>query len=349
MNDVRQTEKQSRPDATVGPVVPASRLGRREFFVLGTGAFVLLSLPRAIRGRSRQLVRRVTPMMGSFLEIAIPADDRRFAHAAIDAAVEEVRRLEALLTRFRSDSDVGRANRAAPGTAVAVSSETAGLLEEALHWAEASGGAFDPCLERMIRLWDVGYRRAPPSAETSRRFAGRAMYRQLEIDRGTAGAGAAVRLHHPDAGIDLGGIGKGFGVDRAVEILRRHGVRDALVNLGGDLYALGRSDDGDRWAIGVRGIADPSRPVATFEISDRAVATSGDYVQYFEHGGRRYHHLLDPVTGAPRRSTRRSVTVAATSCTAADAAATALYGRDPADARRRLESWDPRASLLHVI
>src|SRR5690606_13732097 len=126
-----------------------------------------------------------------------------------------------------------------------------------------------------------------------------------------------------DLALDLGGIAKGYSVDRAVDALRRHGIEHALVNVGGDLYALGRSPDGDPWQIGVRAAAAPQQLAGTIALTDAAVATSGDYEQFFTHGGRVYHHLLDPATAAPRASSLHSVTVQAASCMSADAAATA--------------------------
>ncbi len=310
---------------------------------------MLLTVPGAMRGRRDGLVRRTVPLMGTIAELAVRSRDSRFAHSAIDAAVSELRAVEDRLTRFKQDSDVGRANLAPPGTGVRVAAETADALGEAIRWANLTGGRFDPCLARAILLWDVGSRQDPPPTSAVRRFAGRGLYRHLELDGdGESGVAASVRIHDPDAGIDLGGIGKGIGVDRAVDALRRQGVTDALVNVGGDLYALGRSKDDESWRIGVRSPTDPTRLATTLEISDRAVATSGDYVQYFEHDGHRYHHLLDPETGAPRRSEWRSVTVAASTCTAADAAATAVFGVGAGRAQELLAGWEPGARVAHA-
>ncbi len=346
MSNTIPRSRPDRPDAEVEQDSPPSALSRRDFVALGTGALLLFSLPRAIGGRRHGLVRRTVPAMGTFAEIVVSADDRRFAHAAVDTAIQELRRVEGQLTRFRPDSDVGRANRAPAGVAVPVSSTTADALEAARRWAESSGGRFDPCLQRAMLLWDVGSRQTPPALGAARRFAQRELYRYLEVER--SGDSHALRLHHPAAGIDLGGIGKGFGVDRAVQALRQHGVRDALVNLGGDLYAMGRSEDGDPWTIGVRSPDEPARLATMLRVTDQAVATSGDYIQYFEHEGRRYHHLLDPRTGEPRCSAWRSVTVVAPDCTTADAAATALFGTEPKTASRRLKAWAPDARVQHV-
>jgi len=136
---------------------------------------------------------------------------------------------------------------------------------------------------------------------------------------------------HAGLQADLGGIAKGYGVDRAVGALRDKRIENGLVNVGGDLYALGVSEDGDPWRVGVRSAQDPTRLATTLTLSDRAVATSGDYEQFFRHRGEHYHHLLDPATGAPRKTRAHSLTVTAATCMTADAAATARFGSVPGD------------------
>ena len=321
-------------------------LSRRDFVAAGLGAFAVAALaPTALGGRRRRLVRRSIPVMGTVAEIAVVTDgDRAGAQAAIDAAFDELRRVDRTMTRYSDRSDVGRANLHAARRPVGVEPSTAHVIERALNWAEASGGVFDPCLAGAVALWDVKHRSEPPPRHMVRQWADRGLHRDLELDR--TGDRPRVRYTDPDVGLDLGGIAKGYGVDRAAGALRDHGVRDALVNAGGDLYALGRSPDGDAWKVGVRSPADPTRIVSTVRLEDRGVATSGDYEQYFAHDGRRYHHLLDPRTGTPRRTRIHSTTVSAESCLDADAAATAAFGADPADARRLLATVDPGADLI---
>jgi thiamine biosynthesis lipoprotein len=229
---------------------------------------------------------------------------------------------------------------------VTIGESTAHVVGEALSWAEASGGSFDPALAGAIVLWDVGQRLSPPPAADLRPFSGGGLYRKIEL--GTWRGASIVRFHSPEVGIDLGGIAKGYGVDRAVEALRGWGIGSALVNLGGDLYALGPSEDGDPWKIGIRSSRDPDRIEGTIAVTDRAVATSGDYAQYFDHRGRRYHHLLDPRTAEPREVDTHSVTVTATNCMAADAAATAIFGCDPRVARRTLRTMVPDGEVIHL-
>ncbi len=318
---------------------------RREFVALGIGAFVLASMPRALRRAAT--VRRTIPIMGTIAEFAVVHDDRREAQAAIDAALDEIRLVDRTMSRFRADSDVGRLNRAAAGAPVGVGESTAFVVREALRWASASDGLFDPCLGRAVELWDVNHRHAPPPAARFERFAGRSLYRRVGLDR-FRGADVLV-FEDPLVGLDLGGIAKGYAVDRAVHALRERGISDAVVDLGGDLYALGRAADGGPWRIGVQSPFQPGAIVAELRVADAAVATSGDYVQYFDYHGRRFHHLLDPRTGEPRRSAMHSVTIQAGSCMAADAAASAAFGSTPAAIRELLARADAAARLVHLV
>lgn len=296
---------------------------RREVLGLGVGAFVVASVPLLGR-RAPRLVRRSAPVMGTVADLAVVHRDEHYAHGAIEAALAELRAVEWAMTRFRSDSEVGRVNGAAGREGVAVSAGTARVVTTALAWAEASGGVFDPSMGRAVALWDVGRRTEPPPAGEVRALAGRGFFRKVDVDRWRGEA--VIRLEDPDAALDLGGIAKGFGVDRAVAVLRDWGVAHALVNVGGDLYALGASPGGGPWRVGVRDPGSPRAIKEILEVEDAAVATSGDYEEFFEHEGARYHHLVDPVTAAPVRSEVRSVTVVAADCMTADAAATAVFG-----------------------
>lgn len=306
------------------------RLTRRELITVSMGAFVVASLPLA--ARRRRVYRRAVPLMGTMADVAVAHRSAAEAATAIDAALSELRRIERLMTRFDRSSDVGRLNAAPAGRPVAISPDTAAVLAAALGWAARSGGRFDPCIGRLTELWDVGNRRTPPAEADVRALAGRRLYRVLELDAraGVASLGAA------EAAVDLGGIAVGYAVDRAVLALRERGIRDGLINVGGDIYALGEAPGGGPWRVGVRAPGDLAHLATAVELSDEAITTSGDYMQYFTYRGRRYHHLLDPDTGEPVRGPYHSLTVAAPSCLVADAGATAAFGLPRAEAERLL-------------
>ena len=305
---------------------------RREFLTIGSGMFLALSMPLALR-RRMALVRRSFPLMGTIAEVQVAHRDERFAEAAIDAALAELQRVERMMTRFRPDSDIGRANLGAGREGIAVSAETALVIETALHWSSVSDGRFDPAIGAASELWDVLHRHEPPPEERVDRLASRGFWRKVDIAQ--HGGAPAVRYEDRDLHLDLGAIAKGYGVDRAVAVLRARGVRHAIVTVGGDLYTVGESPEGGPWRVGIRSPHDHNALAATLEVADRAVATSGDYERFFRWHGQVYHHLIDPATGAPRRTPMHSATVLGADCMNADAAATAVFGL-PHDAALRV-------------
>lgn len=319
---------------------------RREFVAFGLGAFAVAALPIIDRRRGR-VVRRTMPVMGTIAEFAVVHRDERAAHAAIDAAMSELLRVERTMTRFTTTSDIGLANvRAAVGP-VTVGAETALVVAEALRWADATDGAYDPAIGGAIALWDVTHRHEPPPTDRVRHLAGRGLHRAIEVD--THRGAPILRYHVEDARLDLGSIAKGYGVDRAIDALRDRGITSALVDVGGDLYALGHSPDGGSWRVGIQDPNDDRALIGTVDVADAAVATSGTYRQYFRYRGRRYHHLLDPVTAAPRATPVESLTIQADRCMHADVAATALYGMDVERATRVLARCAPGGSIVRSV
>jgi FAD:protein FMN transferase len=285
--------------------------------------------------------------MGTTGEIVVSHRNRRYAQSAIDAALKELTWVEATMSRFREDSDVGRANRFAAIRDVTVTPATATVIAEACRWAEHTSGRFDPCLGRVSEIWSVNERTTPAPEVAYRRFRGAHLHRAMRLFR--TDDGGTVSFESNDVGLDLGGIAKGYGVDRAVNVLRSWGIDNALVSVGGDLYAMGHRPGGDPWRVGVRSPDDPDVVAVTIEASDQAIATSGDYERFFVHDGRRYHHILDPGTAEPVVGVRRSLTIGAASCMSADAAATALFGMPDSGARKLLPSTGSGAEILHSI
>jgi len=261
--------------------------------------------------------------MGTTFEIQVVTTDPRAGAAAIEAALDEVARVEELLSEWKSTSQISAVNRAAGETAgVAVGAELYEVVERALEVSEMTAGAFDITYAACGHLWSFRDSRIPTDAELQACLPS-VDYRRVELIVAEHG----IRL--PDAAMKIGisGIGKGFGVDRAAELLESRGIKDYTVDGGGDLRIRGRNEAGP-WRIGV---ADPRRPgtlARTLELDAGAVVTSGDYVLFFDQDGRRYHHILDPRTGRPAESSI-AVTVIAASATDADALATGLFVLGP--------------------
>ena len=245
------------------------------------------------------------------------------ARRAMADALAEMRRLEATLSEWRDDSEVGRINSHA-GEWVPVGPETFTVIARALAEGKVSDGAFDITFQAMHDVWKFGTAAdavptLPSKSEILRR---RKLvdYRTVELDE-TARAVRIAKEHL----IGLGGIAKGYIVDRAADVLKRAGLESFLVQAGGDLYGCGRKPDGSPW---VSGIQDPRAPqgvfFATIELTDHAFSTAGDYARSYVIGTRRYHHIIDPRTGYPATESR-SVTVWADDATTADAVDDAVF------------------------
>ena len=280
------------------------------------------------------LIQRERLSMGSELRLEAWTADEPAALSAFEEVFEAFTRLDALMSVWHSDSDISRLNAAAGDHAIPVSKDVLDVLRTAHQVSEWTGGKFDVTFAALSDLWkfDQDQDNRIPDPEEVRRRLPLIDYRALELDER---AGTAF-LTRTGMRVNLGGIGKGYAVDRAVEILRRRGFRDFLVQSGGDMYVAGTR--GDRpWRLGIqdpRGPADTS--FATIDLSDSTFSTSGDYERAFVKDGRRYHHILDPTTGEPSRGCR-SVTIMADSAVLADGLDTGVFVMGPAAGMALLE------------
>jgi len=280
-----------------------------------------------------------------FIAYTNPRVDSVQVREAMTRALSEMKRLEAMLSEWRDDSEVGKINLN-PEQWVPVGPETFSVISRALAEGKASGGAFDITFQAMSDVWKFGSAadstpKVPSKAEVERR---RALvdYRKVELDP----AAQAVRLPRNHK-IGLGGIAKGYIVDRAVDVLKQAGVQAFLVQAGGDLYGAGRKPDGSPW---ISGIQDPRAPegtsFATIELTDHAFSTAGDYARSYVVGKRRYHHIIDPRTGYPATASR-SVTVWAEDATTADAIDDAVFILGP-EAGLKLAEATPGVGVVIV-
>jgi thiamine biosynthesis lipoprotein len=249
-------------------------------------------------------------------ELQLAAPDEKVARDAADRAIADVQRIESKYSRYRDDSVTTAINRAAGGTAVAVDAETAALLQYADRCHSLSGGLFDITSGVLRRVWD--FKRQPPQipdVDVLARARALISWRSVEWDA------QAVRLPRAGMEIDFGGIGKEYAADRAASICAEAGIRHALADLAGDVRVLGGQEDGSPWRVGIRHPRQPGKVLAYVELTEGALATSGDYERFFELDGRRYCHILDPRSGMPVTAWQ-SVSVVAPLCVVAGSCST---------------------------
>jgi len=279
--------------------------------------------------------------MSTAIAVTLPAGDD--ARAAAGAVIGLFQRLEDDLNEWREGSPLAEVNRLAGGGPVEVPPDLLALVERSLEIAERTGGAFDPTWAALWGVWDFQAEEPEvPDPEVIAEAAARVDWRKVELipEAGT------IRLPEPGMKIGLGGIAKGYALDRAAELLRTRGHRDFLIVAGGQVYAAGRR--GERpWRIGIRDPrGDATDAFALIDLADGlSSSTSGDYESYFELGGVRYHHILDPRTGCPTRGLT-SASVIAPDATLADALSTALMVLGPDRGLTLAEEWPEVEAVL---
>ena len=298
---------------------------------------VATSILAGCGGRSRpapHLVERARPAMGSELRLTAWTADEAAALAAFDAVFAEFERLDALMSVWRPGSDVLRLNAAAGDRPVALQPDVIDVLTTARQVSEWTDGTFAVTFGALSDLWrfDHDQDNTIPDPAIVRQRLPLADYRGLEID---ARAGTAF-LRRKGMRVHLGGIGKGYAVDRAVALFRSRGLKDFMIQAGGDLYVAGVKD-GRPWRLGIRDPRGPAdRSFAQLDLSDGTFSTSGDYERFFMKDGRRYHHILDLRVGEPARLCR-SVTLVTDRAVLADALAKGVFILGPEEGMALIE------------
>jgi len=306
--------------------------GRRRFRALFPSLCVLLPL---LLGCTPDAENRVVVLqgatMGTLYKIQVVEPPPAIEPAALRDGIEtELDWIEDRMSTYRDNSELSGFNRSRTTDWFAVSPELAGLVWEAVRISEASDGAFDPTVGPLVNLWGFGPggdgTDTPLTEAELAQAKARVGYRKLSVRL----APPALRKSEPALYLDLSAIAKGYGVDRLAALLDAMGIADYLIELGGELKGRGRNGQGQPWRIAVER-PDPDRRVVhrILALRDGAMATSGDYRNFFEHGDTRYSHTIDPATGRPVTHRLASVTVLALRAARADALATAFLVLGP--------------------
>jgi thiamine biosynthesis lipoprotein len=281
----------------------------------------------------------------AFAAFTTPRVDAARVRVLFADASQEIVRLERLMTTWDPGSEVSRINAAAGSSnPIAVGPETFEVIRESLHASVMSQGAFDITFETLHGLWkfDEDLDPHPPSSAAVRERGRHVGYRHVKLDEGAH----TVSIDEAETRIGLGGIAKGYAVDRAAKVLLDGGVTSFFVQAGGDLYAHGTKPDGSPWLAGVR---DPRGPESDYfvmmPVSDHSFSTAGDYERSYVVGGKRYHHIIDPHTGYPATASR-SVTIWAPTALLADEIDDAVFIMGPERGLALVESLDGVGAVI---
>ena len=258
------------------------------------------------------------PMMGTEVSAYAWHDDPAKGRAAVDAVFAEAERINQLMSTYIEDSAISEINRKADQAPVSPGAELFRLIERSLDVSVLTRGAFDITYDSVGQHYDFR-RRVRPDRETVDAGKGLIDYRLIELDS----AALTIAFRRQGVRINLGGIAKGYVVERGVEILRQHGVTNGIVTAGGDSRLLG-DRRGRPWLVGIRDPREDGKVAISVPLVDEAVSTSGDYERYFDEEGVRYHHIIEPNSGEPAGKVR-SATVFGPDAVMTDALSTSVF------------------------
>jgi len=304
-----------------------------------------LLLPAAVVSRGADAPHPVAwamRTMGTYANVTIVTADSAAAAPLAAIAQRTLMRVDSLMSNWTTTSEVARLNREAGTTTVHVEPEVARVIDWSLEVGRLTHGAFDITVEPLVRLWGFigGPRRVPSAAEIDAVLP-RVGIRHVRFDP----KARTIRFDRRDVRIDLGGIAKGYGVEAAADSFAAHGVRDALIDLSGNMHAFGHPPGAPYWRIGIRDPHDKLAYFARLGLTNQSISTSGQYEQFIAADGRTYGHILDPKTGWPVDSLI-SVTIVANSAFDTDTWDTPLFVLGPVRARGYAKANDAIAAIL---
>ncbi|HPF21027.1 MAG TPA: FAD:protein FMN transferase [Syntrophomonas sp.] len=282
--------------------------------------------------------------MDTYITCQVLSADEEQAAKALDAVQAAFMEIDRLTNRFAQDSEITAVNRNAGVAPVKVSTDVFAMAETSLAWSDQSEGAFNILIGDVMDLWGFGSDHPTvPSQEALEAALTKTDYHQIVLDK----ANSTIYLPEQGMVMDLGGVAKGYATDKAVAALEELGIDNALINAGGNVYALGRRADGTPWKVGVQDPQNPQGIKTVLQGRDTALVSSGDYQRYFEKDGVRYHHILDPASGTPARASA-GTTVIMQSATLADILSTTLFVKGPLEGIKLAERLEEVEAALII-
>ena len=245
------------------------------------------------------------------------------AEKAIDEAIENLNDIDDKMSAFKEDSEISKINSKAGVTPQTVSKDTYFVVKKAVDYSKILEGTFDPTIRPLVKLWNIGTKEeAIPEKSQIEETLKLVNYNDVILDD----SNHSIMLKNMKQALDVGGIAKGFAADAVRDIFYKHNIKSALIDLGGNIFALGSKDDGTPWKVGIQ---NPFKPrgeyIGIFSVKNKSVVTSGNYERYFMKDGKRFHHIIDPKTGYPSQSKIISATIISDNSIDGDGLSTGVY------------------------
>ncbi|MFN3532871.1 MAG: FAD:protein FMN transferase [Candidatus Brocadia sp.] len=286
-----------------------------------------------------KLLKQTRMIMGTFAEVSVYSSDEKTAGKAIEEALDEMERMDRIMSNYKNDSELSQLNKKAPKSPFPCQGELLDVIEQSQYYSELSNGAFDITISPIVALWGFFNEKGHvPSDKEIGKHLPAVSYKNIVINKNNnPKEPSTVFFKNSNTQIDLGAIGKGYAVDKALEIIKKFGISNACINLGGNIYVLNTPPGKNAWKIGIQHPRDKNEILGYLELKDEATATSGDYERFFEINGKRYSHIIDPRTGRPVSGTI-AVTIVAPTGTQVDALSTSIFVLGPENGMKLIKN-----------
>lgn len=280
-------------------------------------------------------------MMGTLVKVKVYGADSK---KVTEEVIAEIKHLENMMSTSIKDSDISKINKNAGQQAVRVSKDTFTVIKKAQKFARLTDGLFDPSIGPLVNIWGIGTSEEKiPTKNEINKILPLVNYKNIILDNDKM----TVYLTKPDMKIDVGGIAKGYAADKAVSILKKHNIKHAFIDIGGNVMVHGKKPDNSLWSIGIQNPrGNRNEIMAVVKLASKTVVTSGDYERYFIKNNKRYHHILNPKTGYPTSNNIISATVIDESSLIADALATSILLLGEKKGLKLAEQLDCDAMLI---
>ncbi len=281
---------------------------------------VLVLLTLKFLDSSLKPITKEKILLDTLVTIKVYEKNQKRASQAINKAFKEIEIIERTANNFDSKSDLSKLNREAGNEPVKVSPDLFKMIEVSLNYNRVLDGAFDISILPLVDLWSFGKRKDPPRKSDILSKLSLVGIEKVKINSQDHTVSLA-----PNTGLDLGGISKGYAVDRAIEILKGEGINSALVTTGSTTRTLGQKPGGQLWQVGIQHPRTPDKLIGIVNVGQKSISTSGDYQRFFIKDGRRYHHILHPKTGYPVEGIISVTVITDRSCAEADVLSTGIF------------------------